>query len=123
VKRQDTNHPKQEHDMMRTIAAPAILAGLLALLTAAQVHAYGAVHTGYTAVGPNGGVAHVGSTTAVGPYGGVAHTSSAVGVGPYGGAYGERTTAYSPSMYNGYSAVGHTVAVPGSVVHSTTIYP
>src|SRR4051794_32990496 len=100
--------------MMRTILIPAALAALLALLTSAQAHAYGAAHVGYTTAGP-GGVQHTGTTvgpngqvyqhsgsTEVGPNGGVEHTGTSTG--PYGSA--TTTRAYSPGAYNSYSAGG-----------------
>ncbi len=108
--------------MMRTILAPVVLAGLLALLTTSQAHAYGCAHVGYTRVSPNGGVEHYGATETRTPYG-----SEDVHTDRYGGAYGggESTTrAYSPSMYSGYGAVGvHTTADQGSVTRSVTRYP
>jgi hypothetical protein len=107
--------------MMRTILVPAVIAGLLALSMCSQAHAYGAVHTGYTAVGPNGGAYHTGTTAAVGPYGGAAERTTSVG--PYGAT--STTRAYSPNMYGGYSGVGQTTSYygGGDAVRNTTIYP
>jgi len=121
--------------MLRTILVPALVAGTLALLAAAQAHGYGACHTGSTYVSPSGGVQHTGSTTASGPYGSysgshtssysgggssgggsVSHSGSATASGPYGTASysGSTTRAYSPTTYGGYSAAG-TASYSGSV--------
>jgi hypothetical protein len=82
----------------------AAAAALAVLATPSQVDAYGAVHRGYTHVGPGGvyhtgatavstprGVAVAGRTTAVGAGGGVYRSGYGAGAG-YGGAgaYGYR---------------------------------
>jgi hypothetical protein len=121
--------------MIRTILVPAALAALLALLTSSHAHAYGACHTGYTACGSNGAV-HYGSTSAYGAYGGsvqhtgstsvnngtVQHTGSTTASGAYGGSAQVNTSrAYSPTMYNGYSA-GGTSGYGASVTRSASAY-
>jgi hypothetical protein len=118
--------------MIRTILIPAALAALLTLATSSQVHAYGAVHAGYTTTGA-GGTQHYGSTSAAGPYGSVSHTGSTTAT-PYGVQHTGSTTvdgntysssgtrAYSPSTYHGYSAVGTTGTYNASVTR-TGYYP
>jgi hypothetical protein len=107
------------------VLALAVVLG--ALLTASEAQAWGAVHTGFTHVGP-GGIQHYGSTTVAGPYGaysgahygavgygGAYHAGygymggGGVGYAGYGGAY-----HYSASSYGGYGVGGfHTGAVYG----------
>lgn len=113
----------------------AFFATILAVLTSSPAHAYGAAHSGYTAVSPTGGVQHYGSTTASGAYGSYSHTGSTTAAGgttyhtgstTATGAYGgnashtsSTTTSrvYSPTAYQGYSAAGHsgTVSTTGVV--------
>jgi hypothetical protein len=107
--------------VLRTILCSAAITAVLSVLPASRALGYGACHTSYTHVSPNGSVQHVSSgtavgpggaahysgATAVGPGGGVAHTGTVSGVGAYGGgAYHTSGYAYSPTMYNGYSAAG-----------------
>ena len=95
--------------MMRTILAPAALAGLLALLTSSQAHAYGAVSRSATYTNPNTGrTATATEHTAVGPNGNVYHGDSVSGSGPNGAYHATDAHAYSPTMYGGYSAAGST---------------
>ena len=88
-----TAQSTQEQNMLRKILIPAALAAFLMVATSSQVHAYGAVHAGYTTVGA-GGVQHYGTTTASGPYGTATHTSSG-SANAYGG---ERTPARPPPL-------------------------
>jgi len=92
--------------MMRTILVPAVLAGLLGLLAASQVHAYGASRIKTTYVNPDTGkVTTTTQGTAVGPNG-VYHGGSVSSTGP-NGTYGVSAgRAYSPTMYGGYSGAG-----------------
>jgi hypothetical protein len=62
--------------MLKTFAATLIA---VALLSPAEVDAYGAAHVGYTHVGPNG-VQHYGETAYRGP--------NSAGVAAHGSAYG-----------------------------------
>ncbi|MBX9627158.1 MAG: hypothetical protein K2X82_25370 [Gemmataceae bacterium] len=93
--------------MRRTVTALVSLAALTALLTPAEVGAYGAAHVGYTHVGPNGAY-HVGATAA-GGYGGAR----------YGDArYGEVRTG------TGYDRGGYAEVrtAPGGVAYGTRTY-
>jgi len=105
--------------MLRTILSQSVLAGLLALLTYSQAHAYGCAHTGHTTYSSGGGVQHTGSTSGYGQYGSysgshsgsttasggtVTHTGSSESSGPGG--------SYSTSRY------GSTTASGGSAYHS-----
>jgi hypothetical protein len=133
VNQQD--YSTQEHIMKRTYLASAAAAGLLALLTASQAHAYGACHSGYTTVSPTGQVQHYGTTSGYGPNGAgtVSHSGSYTPGGGYEGtttatgAYGGSASvsrAYSPGMYGGYSAAGTATGAYGnSVTRSATYYP
>jgi hypothetical protein len=105
--------------MIRNFLILAALVALLAVAAPSRVHAYGAYHAGVTTVGPSG-VQHYGTTT--GPAGntythtssttatpyGVQHTGTTTGTGAYGAGTvsSSSTRVYSPSVYNGYSAVG-----------------
>jgi hypothetical protein len=84
--------------VFRKIFVVAAAAIVLALAVPARVHAWGAYHVGYTAVGPFGGVQQVGYT-AVGPFGGVQQVgyTAVGGVGLGLGAY-----QYSTYQYGGY---------------------
>lgn len=62
--------------MLRSLLVPVVLATLVAALTSSQVLAYGAVHRGYTAVTPTGGVQHYGTTTTNRGYGDYSHTAT-----------------------------------------------
>lgn len=105
--------------MLNKLALAAAAAALVVLATPAGVDAYGAVHRGYTHVGPGGvyhtgrtvvdtprGVAVTGRTTAVGAGGGVYRSGYGAGVG-YGGygAYGYRGVGYAGPAW-GYSGLG-----------------
>jgi hypothetical protein len=108
--------------MMRKILFSAALAVAATMLQAAQAHAYGGYHAGYTHVGPNGvqhagytagggyggGAAHA-SRTEVGPGGGVYHQSATAGGGYGGGAYHTGTTAVGPggNVYHSGSTGGY----------------
>ena len=89
-----------------------LLAGLAAALTPTEANAYGAVHVGYTHVGPNG-VSHVSETAVAGP-GGVREVGHTTAVG-YGGAYaggvrvGAGGAAYGTRVYapTYHGAVGY----------------
>ena len=70
--------------MIRTILVPTVLAALLALATASQVHAYGACSRSTTYTNPyTGRTATAHESTAVGPNG-VYHEGSVSGSGPNG---------------------------------------
>ena len=71
--------------MLQKFVIAAVAAVLLAGLLPSKAEAWGAVHRGYTHVGPNG-VYHVGHTAGVGPYGGFS-TGHVGAYGAYGGAY------------------------------------
>jgi len=96
----------KETVMLNKIILPAITAALVLLVLPAKLDAYGACHTGYTHVGPNGAY-HTGSTTVAGP-GGAATTSHTSAYGAGGGAYHSSSGAaygnsyhYSPSYSGG----------------------
>src|SRR4051812_14783332 len=86
---------------------PFIAAALIGLAAAAQAHAWGGFHRGYTYHTPGGGFYHSGSTARYGPYG--EHTSShSFGYSPYTGAYHSgygQSSGYGGSSYH-YSS-GH----------------
>src|ERR1700722_90090 len=108
---------------MRTILAPALLAGLLALLTAAPVHAYGCCSRSGFAYNPNTGrtASYSPSASRGGGYGAYGHSSFSAS-GPNGSYSGSRSGSYSPSMYGGYSAAGHTGYGSASVSRSYSGY-
>jgi hypothetical protein len=111
----------QENAMLRKTLFPALAAGLVTLLLAAEAQAWGGYHVGYTHVGPNGAY-HVGATGVRGGYGGgavyrggAAYGGAYRGGAAYGGAYragggvAYRGAAvggyhYSPSYSGGYAA-------------------
>jgi hypothetical protein len=81
-------------------------AALLVLVLPAELGAYGAVHRGYTHVGPNG-VYHTGRTAVATPYGVAAtRNTNVAGYGGYrgGAAYGAGYR-YTPG-YGGVPAYG-----------------
>jgi hypothetical protein len=89
--------------MLRKILLSATIAVLATLLQAAQAHAYGGYHAGYTHVGPTG-VHHAGYTTAGGAGGyhaGYTHTGG-------GGAYhaGYTQTGGGGAYHAGYTQTG-----------------
>jgi hypothetical protein len=77
--------------MIRNLASTFMVLVTATVLPAA-VHAYGAAHTGYTHVGPNG-VYHTGETVAHGPGGQTYAHSSTGAYGAGGNAYHSETTA------------------------------
>ncbi|HVS40107.1 MAG TPA: hypothetical protein VMS17_31400 [Gemmataceae bacterium] len=105
---------------MRTILISAVVAGLAALLTASQAHAYGAVTRSATYTNPyTGRTATAHETTAAGPNG-VYHEGNVSGSGPNGAYEAGGARAYSPTMYGGYSAGG----VSGDAYHAGVVrYP
>ena len=103
--------------MMRTILAPAVLAGLLALAASSQVYAYGACRGGsLTYTNPYTGRSTTAAEgTAVGPNG-VYHAGGVTTSGP-NGTYGATSAhAYSPTMYGGYSGAGNAGGYGAAVV-------
>jgi hypothetical protein len=83
--------------MRNRILMAALVAAALALLTPSEAGAWGAVHAGYTHVGPYG-VQHVGTTRAVGPYG--AYSSTHVSGTGYGGTHYNYNYHVTPTNYN-----------------------
>jgi hypothetical protein len=81
--------------MLNKFILPLVAAALAFLLTPSRVGAYGAVHTGYTHVGPNGAY-HTGTTTGYGPNGAYTATRTTA-VGPNGNVY--RGTSVSGTGY------------------------
>ncbi|VTU01075.1 unnamed protein product [Gemmataceae bacterium] len=82
----------------------ALAAALVVLATPTDASAYGAVHRGYTHVGP-GGVYHTGATAVAGPRGvAVAGRTTAVGAG--GGVYRSGYGA-GVNSFGGYGAYGY----------------
>jgi len=75
----------------------AAAAAAITVLTPAQVDAWGAVHIGYTHVGPTGAY-HYGRTAAAGPYGSYR--------GGSGGAYGYGGASYRYGAAAGYHPYG-----------------
>jgi hypothetical protein len=102
--------------MLKKIVLAAVAAALVVLVLPASVSAYGACHTGYTHVGPNG-VYHTGQTTAYGP-GGVSTTSHTgaygAGGGSYHSGYAAGTTGYGGTYHAGYA--GGTTGYGGAAV-------
>jgi hypothetical protein len=109
--------------MLRKFLLLALAAPLLALGLTSKAQAWGAVHAGYTHVGP-GGVYHQGYTAERGPYGGtsVQRSGGYAGYGGaggyhaeyghtgYGGSYGAAYggyRSYTPSYSGGYAAGGY----------------
>ena len=114
--------------MLRKSFFAAVATALVALLTPADAHAWGAAHVGYTHVGP-AGVQHYGATAARGPYGAyggvhagaygyggaAVHTGYGAGVHygtPYGGAY-HYNTGYGGAYHYGTVGVGGYGAAAG----------
>ena len=92
---------------MRTILTSAIAAALLALLTASQAHAYGAVNRSATYTNPyTGRTATAHETTAVGSNGQVYHEANVSGEGPHGAYEAGGARVYSPTTYRAYGAAG-----------------
>ena len=93
--------------MMRTILAPAVLAGLLALATTSPVHAYGACHRTAHLHQPLHGQIRDGPRVHGGrPQRHVYHSASVSGSGRNGAYHTSDVHAYSPTMYHGYSGAG-----------------
>lgn len=88
--------------MSKTMTGLMAVAVAAALLTPAEVDAYGAAHVGYTHVGPNG-VYHTGETVARGPNG-YAATGRTTAVGAGGGAY---HAGYGGAAAGGAAAGGY----------------
>ena len=108
---------------MRTILTSAIVAALLALLTASQAHAYGAVSRSATYTNPyTGRSGTVNESAGYGPNGAY-HGASVSGSGPNGSYEASGARAYSPTTYSGYGAVGHTDYYGNGSVVRTTTYP
>ncbi len=108
---------------MKKIMLAAVATGLAALLTPADVGAYGAAHVGYTHVGPNG-VYHTNETVTAGP-GGVRTED----VRTYGGDYRGGTvygTEYRGGDYRGGAVYGtdrvYTPAYGGAAVGGEVHY-
>ncbi|MDB5312688.1 MAG: hypothetical protein JWO38_6890 [Gemmataceae bacterium] len=102
--------------MLRKSFVGAIVAGVAALLTPTQVHAWGAAHVGYTHVGPSGAY-HYGRSAAVGPYG--AYSGGHAGAYGYGGGAYHSGEAYH---YNtGYGGAYHYNTGYGEAYHYGTM--
>ncbi len=92
--------------MMRKMLVPAVLAGLVGLLSCSQAHAYGACARSGSYTNPyTGRTTTYSGQTAAGP-GGAEHTGTVTSTGPGGTYSASGGRAYSPAMYGGYSAGG-----------------
>ena len=94
----------------RTIAL-ALSSTAALLITASEAQAWGAVHAGYTHVGP-AGVQHYGYTAARGPYGGY----SAGHVSAYGYGGGAYRAGYGYGGYGGYNVYSPGYGYGGAAV-------
>jgi len=105
--------------MLKKIMLSAVVAAVASLWAPAKAEAYGACHTGYTHVGPNG-CYHTGSTAVSGPGGTYGRTSTGGAYhtgGAYGGAY-HTGGAYGATYHAGYGGA----SVTGGGYHYTTGY-
>ena len=92
---------------MKKSLLPLSAAVLLCLANAAEVHAWGAAHAGYTYHSPGGGFTHTSANAAAGPYG--EHT-------------GYRSTSYSPYSGVSHTGYGQTSGIYGSASHASSAY-
>lgn len=103
--------------MLRTLI-PVVAAALAALLTPGEARAWGAMHVGYTHVGPYGAY-HYGGT-AVGGYG-YRYGGYGYGYRPYVAPYAPYAASYNPnstSLFPNLPPVTGGLAVPGGVYNS-----
>jgi hypothetical protein len=92
--------------MMRKMLVPAVLAGLVGLLTCSQAHAYGAAYRSGSYTNPYTGRTTTYSGQATAGPNGVERTGTVTSTGPGGTVSASGGRAYSPAMYGGYSAGG-----------------
>src|SRR5262249_6121993 len=94
--------------MFRKALLLSVAAAVVSLLAAAEAHAWGAFHRGFTYHTPGGGFYHSGATAAYGPYGEHAASRSfrhSPSTGFYHSGYGE-SAGYGGSAYHYSSGVG-----------------